>query len=87
MDVKVRADHERLISGVIASRKGTEDRWMLRRGDEGHVFRAVSKARKAWGRGISENVVWYVVWQWLCASVWNTLLPMTCAGLALSCAM
>jgi integrase len=30
---------------------------------EGRVFRAVSRHGTAWGRGISENVVWYVVRQ------------------------
>jgi integrase len=40
------------------------DRWMLAaKVTEGHVFRAVSRHGTAWGRGISENVVWYVVRQ------------------------
>jgi site-specific recombinase XerD len=28
---------------------------------EGRIFRAVAKTGKVWGRGISQNVVWYVV--------------------------
>ncbi len=28
---------------------------------EGKIFRAVAKTGKAWGKGISQNVVWYVV--------------------------
>jgi hypothetical protein len=40
------------------------DRWMLAaKVTEGNVFRAVSRHGTAWGRGISENVVWYVVRQ------------------------
>jgi hypothetical protein len=28
---------------------------------EGRIFRAVARAGKVWGKGISQNVVWYVV--------------------------
>jgi hypothetical protein len=28
---------------------------------EGKIFRAVARAGKVWGKGISQNVVWYVV--------------------------
>src|SRR5215467_6826296 len=28
---------------------------------EGKIFRAVARKGKVWGRGISQNVVWYVV--------------------------
>jgi integrase len=42
--------------------KGAVDRWMRAAAvTEGHVFRAVSRHGTSWGKGISENVVWYVV--------------------------
>jgi hypothetical protein len=28
---------------------------------EGRVFRAVARTGEVWGKGISQNVVWYVV--------------------------
>ncbi|WP_396271671.1 hypothetical protein [Granulicella arctica] len=38
------------------------NRWMIAASvTTGRVFRAVSRHRTAWGTGISENVVWYVV--------------------------
>jgi site-specific recombinase XerD len=38
------------------------DQWTVAAGvTEGRIFRAVARAGKVWGRGISENVVWYVV--------------------------
>jgi len=38
------------------------DQWTLAAGiKDGRVFRAVSRAGRVWGLGISQNVVWYVV--------------------------
>jgi len=42
--------------------KSTVDRWMAAATvADGRVFRAVSRHGTSWGRGISENVIWYVV--------------------------
>jgi integrase len=42
--------------------KDVLDTWTLAAGIvEGRVFRAVSRAGKVWGSGLSENVVWHVV--------------------------
>jgi len=42
--------------------KNSVDQWMAAaKLTGGRVFRAVSRHGSAWGRGISENVVWYVV--------------------------
>jgi integrase len=42
--------------------KGAVDKWLTAASVQGgRVFRAVSRHGTAWGRGISENVVWYVV--------------------------
>jgi site-specific recombinase XerD len=42
--------------------KSAVDKWMAAANvTDGRVFRAVSRHGTAWGRGISENVVWYVV--------------------------
>lgn len=42
--------------------KQAVDRWMIAaRVCAGRIFRAVSRHRTPWGKGISENVVWYVV--------------------------
>jgi site-specific recombinase XerD len=42
--------------------KSAVDRWMAAAGvTDGRVFRAVSRHGTAWGKGLSENVVWYVV--------------------------
>ena len=42
--------------------KSALDQWMLAaRITEGKIFRAVARAGKVWGSGISQNVVWYVV--------------------------
>ena len=42
--------------------KGAVDRWLTAASvTTGRVFRAVSRHGTAWGTGISENVVWYVV--------------------------
>jgi hypothetical protein len=38
------------------------DRWITAAGiTDGRIFRAVTKRGKVWGKGISQNVVWYVV--------------------------
>jgi hypothetical protein len=40
----------------------TEDQWTRAAGvREGRIFRAVARTGKVWGKGISQNVVWYVV--------------------------
>jgi integrase len=42
--------------------KGAVDRWMAAaKVTAGRVFRAVSRHGTPWGKGISENVIWYVV--------------------------
>ena len=42
--------------------KAALDQWTVAAGvTEGRVFRAVARTGKIWGKGISQNVVWYVV--------------------------
>jgi integrase len=42
--------------------KAALDRWTVAAGvTEGRIFRAVARTGKIWGKGISQNVVWYVV--------------------------
>src|SRR5580692_4833080 len=42
--------------------KAALDQWMVAAGVmEGRIFRAVAKTGKVWGKGISQNIVWYVV--------------------------
>src|SRR6202030_3867639 len=42
--------------------KESVDRWLAASGiKEGRVFRAVSKEGKIWGKGVTQNVVWYAV--------------------------
>ena len=42
--------------------KGAVDKWTVAaQVTDGRIFRAVSRHNSTWGRGISENVVWYVV--------------------------
>jgi integrase len=42
--------------------KGAVDKWTAAaQVTHGRIFRAVSRHGSTWGRGISENVVWYVV--------------------------
>jgi hypothetical protein len=42
--------------------KSVVDKWMTAAAvTDGRIFRAVSRHGTAWGEGISENVVWYVV--------------------------
>jgi site-specific recombinase XerD len=42
--------------------KAAVDQWIVAaKVTEGRIFRAVARAGKVWGKGISQNVVWYVV--------------------------
>src|SRR5437660_8885093 len=42
--------------------KAALDRWIIAaKVTEGRIFRAVARAGKVWGKGVSQNVVWYVV--------------------------
>jgi site-specific recombinase XerD len=42
--------------------KAALDQWIRAAGvTDGRIFRAVARAGKVWGKGISQNVVWYVV--------------------------
>ena len=42
--------------------KSALDQWTRAAGvTEGRIFRAVARAGKVWGKGVSQNVVWYVV--------------------------
>jgi site-specific recombinase XerD len=42
--------------------KSAVDQWTRAAGvTEGRIFRAVARAGKVWGKGVSQNVVWYVV--------------------------
>jgi len=42
--------------------KAALDQWVVAaRVTEGRIFRAVARAGKVWGKGISQNVLWYVV--------------------------
>lgn len=42
--------------------KAALDQWIVAaKVTEGWIFRAVARAGKVWGKGISQNVVWYVV--------------------------
>ena len=42
--------------------KSALDQWTAAAGiAEGRIFRAVARTGKVWGKGISQNVVWYVV--------------------------
>jgi site-specific recombinase XerD len=42
--------------------KAALDQWMAAaRVTQGRIFRAVARTGKVWGKGISQNVVWYVV--------------------------
>ena len=42
--------------------KAALDQWTAAAGvREGRIFRAVARMGKVWGKGISQNVVWYVV--------------------------
>ena len=42
--------------------KDALDEWAARAGiTQGRIFRAIGRAGKVWGKGVSQNVVWYVV--------------------------
>jgi site-specific recombinase XerC len=42
--------------------KEAVDRWIIEaKVSQGRIFRAVSRHGTPWGKGISENVIWYVV--------------------------
>ncbi len=42
--------------------KAALDQWTVAAGvREGRIFRAIARTGKVWGKGISQNVVWYVV--------------------------
>ena len=42
--------------------KAALDQWIVAAGvTQGRIFRRVARAGKVWGKGISQNVVWYVV--------------------------
>jgi site-specific recombinase XerD len=42
--------------------KAALDQWIVAaKVSDGRIFRAVARAGKVWGKGISQNVVWYVV--------------------------
>jgi site-specific recombinase XerD len=44
--------------------KDAVDHWTVAANiSQGRVFRAVSRHGTPWGKGISENVIWYVVWR------------------------
>src|SRR5947208_15142967 len=45
--------------------KAALDQWTMAADvTEGRVFRAVARTGKVWGKGLSQNVVWYVVKTW-----------------------
>src|ERR1700674_3777590 len=47
--------HSRMVKAAL-------DQWTAAAGvTEGRIFRAVARAGKIWGKGVSQNVVWYVV--------------------------
>jgi integrase len=72
-EVQTRQDHWAIVDLIGKGRrvrtvpipqwvKQALDRWMTAAGvREGKIFRAVSKKGKVWGKGISQNLVWYVV--------------------------
>ncbi len=72
-DVQKRQDHWAIVDligkgghirtvPIPAWAKQALDQWTTAAGvTEGKIFRKVSRTGKVWGRGISQNVVWYVV--------------------------
>jgi site-specific recombinase XerC len=72
-DVKVRQEHWAIVDlvgkgghirtvPIPAWAKAALDVWVIASGvATGRIFRAVARTGKVWGRGISQNVVWYVV--------------------------
>jgi site-specific recombinase XerD len=53
---------------------------------EGRIFRAVAGTGKVWGKGISQNVVWYVVKTCCERAGLEHIAPTTCGGPVRSCA-
>src|ERR1039457_3243838 len=61
VDLVGKGGHIRTVPMPIWVRNAV-DRWMLAgKVTEGRIFRAVSRHGSAWGRGVSESVVWYIV--------------------------
>jgi integrase len=61
LDLVGKGNHVRTVPMPI-SVKDAVDRWLKAAPiTTGRIFRAVSRHGTPWGRGISENVVWYVV--------------------------
>src|SRR3984893_14870980 len=72
-EVQTRQDHWAIVDLIGKGRrvrtvpipqwvKQALDRWVTAAGiREGKIFRAVTKRGKVWGKGISQNLVWYVV--------------------------
>jgi site-specific recombinase XerC len=47
---------------IPAWAKAALDEWAAQAGiTQGRIFRAISRAGKVWGNGVSQNVIWYVV--------------------------
>lgn len=66
--------------------KEAVDRWTVAaKISHGRIFRAVSRHGTPWGKGISENVIWYVVRKWAEKTKLDHLAPhdlrRTCAKL------
>ena len=58
--------------------KAALDQWTAAAGiAEGRIFRAVARTGRVWGRGISQNVVWYVVKTCCERADYSILLPTT----------
>jgi len=66
--------------------KSALDQWTVAAGvTEGRIFRAVARAGRVWGKGISQNVVWYVVKTSARKLDWRILHRMTCGELVPNC--
>ena len=64
VDLIGKGDHIRTVP-IPAWVKTALDQWLRAAGvSEGKIFRAVARNGKIWGKGISQNVVWYVVRTW-----------------------
>ena len=60
--------------------KEAVDRWLIEAGvSTGRIFRAVSRHGTPWGKGVSENVVWYVVRRCAERMQLDHLAPQNCA--------
>jgi hypothetical protein len=61
VDLVGKGGHIRTVP-IPAWAKAALDVWVIASGvATGRIFRAVARTGKVWGRGISQNVVWYVV--------------------------